>query len=154
TTHARGTAVPAPAAPEAAEDLAALRARLSVVRDGPTAYAEYAAAGFAYGPSFQVIDEIRVGPGEALVRLAATGASPGTELPPALLDGALRACHWAGRSTAPRPGELAVPFSLGALNSFAPLPEVCHAHARLAGESADVRRFDLTVYDEQGRVLA
>ncbi|KAK1177053.1 SDR family NAD(P)-dependent oxidoreductase [Streptomyces sp. NBS 14/10] len=154
TTHARGGAVPAPAAPEGAGDLAALRARLSVVRDGPTAYTEYAAAGFAYGPSFQVIDEIRVGPGEALVRLAQAGTAPGTELPPALLDGALRACHWTGRTTAPRPGELAVPFSLGALDSFAPLPEVCHAHARLAGESAGVRRFDLTVYDDQGRVLA
>ncbi|MFH8902656.1 SDR family NAD(P)-dependent oxidoreductase [Streptomyces coeruleorubidus] len=154
TTHARGRAVPAPAAPEAAEDLAALRARLSVVRDGPTAYTEYAAAGFAYGPSFQVIDEIRVGPGEALVRLAQTGTVPGTQLPPALLDGALRACHWTGRTTAPRPGELAVPFSFGALDSFAPLPEVCHAHARVAGESAGVRRFELTVYDDQGRVLA
>ncbi|MFC4465284.1 SDR family NAD(P)-dependent oxidoreductase [Streptomyces xiangluensis] len=154
TTHARGSAVPAPAAPEAAEDLAAVRARLSVVRDGPTAYAEYEAAGFAYGPSFHVIDEIRVGPGEALVRLAQAGTVPGTQLSPALLDGALRACHWTGRTTAPRPGELAVPFSLGALDSFAPLPEVCHAHARLAGESAAVRRFDLTVYDDQGRVLA
>ncbi|MGP4086975.1 beta-ketoacyl synthase N-terminal-like domain-containing protein, partial [Streptomyces sp. KR55] len=154
TTHARGSAVPAPAAPEAAEDLAALRARLSVVRDGPTAYTEYAAAGFAYGLSFHVIDEIRVGPGEALVRLAQAGTAPGTQLPPALLDGALRACHWTGRTTAPRPGELAVPFSLGALDSFAPLPEVCHAHARLADESAGVRRFDLTVYDDQGRVLA
>ncbi|MER6036912.1 SDR family NAD(P)-dependent oxidoreductase [Streptomyces sp. NPDC001835] len=154
TTHARGSAVPAPAAPESAEDLATLRARLSVVRDGPTAYTEYAAAGFAYGPSFQVVDEIRVGPGEALLRLTRPGTAPGTELPWALLDGALRACHWTGRSSAPRPGELAVPFSLGALDPFAPLPEVCHAHARTAGESAGVRRFDLTVYDDQGRVLA
>ncbi|WP_457430625.1 SDR family NAD(P)-dependent oxidoreductase [Streptomyces sp. QTS52] len=153
TTHARGSAVPAPAGPEAAEDLAAVRARLSVVRDGPTAYTEYAAAGFAYGPSFHVIDEIRVGPGEALVRLAHAGTAPDTLLPPALLDGALRACHWTGRTTAPSSGELAVPFSLGALDTFAPLPEVCHAHARLAGESAGVRRFDLTVYDDQGRVL-
>ncbi|WP_031095167.1 type I polyketide synthase, partial [Streptomyces sp. NRRL S-15] len=154
TTHARGRAVPAPAAPEAPEDLAALRARLSVVRDGPTAYTEYAAAGFAYGPSFQVIDEIRVGPGEALVRLARTATASGTQLPPELLDGALRACHWTGRTTAPRTGELAVPFSLGALDAFAPLPEVCHAHARVSGESAGVRRFDLRVYDDQGRVLA
>ncbi|MGW7131153.1 SDR family NAD(P)-dependent oxidoreductase [Streptomyces bobili] len=154
TTHARGGAVPAPTAPEAAEDLAALHARLSVVRDGPTAYTEYAAAGFAYGPSFRVIEEIRTGPGEALVRLAQAGTAPGTQLPPAFLDGALRACHWTGRTTAPRPGELAVPFSLGALDSFAPLPEVCHAHARLVGESAGVRRFDLTVYDDRGGVLA
>ncbi len=149
STHARGSACAASAVSPAAEDLAALRARLSVVRDGPTAYGDYSAAGFAYGPSFQVIDEIRVGPGEALVRLVSDGAAPG-----ALLDGALRACHWTGRSDAPRPGELAVPFSLGGLDVVGALPEVCHAHARLVGESAGVRRFDVTVYDDAGGVVA
>ncbi|MGQ4418601.1 SDR family NAD(P)-dependent oxidoreductase, partial [Streptomyces sp. SAS_269] len=155
TTHARGRAVPAPAAaPAAPEDLDALRARLPVLRDRAGAYADYTAAGFGYGPSFQVIDEIRAGSGEALVRLDAGDGGPVTEVPPALLDGALRACHWAGRTTAPRAGELAVPFSLGALDVHAPLPPVCLAHARRTGETAGVRRFDLTVYDEQGRVLA
>ncbi|MBJ6640789.1 polyketide synthase dehydratase domain-containing protein [Streptomyces sp. DHE7-1] len=63
TTHARGRAVPAPAAaPAAPEDLDALRARLPVLRDRAGAYADYTAAGFGYGPSFQVIDEIRAGP--------------------------------------------------------------------------------------------
>ncbi|MEW2258477.1 SDR family NAD(P)-dependent oxidoreductase [Streptomyces sp. NPDC047869] len=155
TTHARGRAVPAPAAETAApEDLDALRARLPVLRDRAGAYADYTAAGFGYGPSFQVIDEIRAGSGEALVRLDAGDGKPVTEVPPALLDGALRACHWAGRTTAPGAGELAVPFSLGALDVHAPLPPVCLAHARRTGETAGVRRFDLTVYDEQGHVLA
>ncbi|MEV7244331.1 SDR family NAD(P)-dependent oxidoreductase [Streptomyces sp. NPDC093248] len=155
TTHARGRTVPAPAAaPAAPEDLDALRARLPVLRDRAGAYADYTAAGFGYGPSFQVIDEIRAGAGEALVRLDAGDGGPVTEMPPALLDGALRACHWAGRDTAPRAGELAVPFSLGALDVHAPLPPVCLAHARRTGETAGVRRFDLTVYDERGRVLA
>ncbi|MGW5536677.1 SDR family NAD(P)-dependent oxidoreductase [Streptomyces sp. NPDC004009] len=153
--HARGRAVPAPAAaPAAAEDLDALRARLPVLRDRAGAYADYTAAGFGYGPSFQVIDEIRAGSGEALVRLDAGAGGPATEVPPALLDGALRACHWAGRTTAPRAGELAVPFSLGALDVRAPLPPVCLAHARRTGEAAGAGRFDLTVYDERGRVLA
>ncbi|WP_308290635.1 SDR family NAD(P)-dependent oxidoreductase [Streptomyces cellostaticus] len=155
TTHARGRAVPAPAAAAAApEDLDALRARLPVLRDRAGAYADYTAAGFGYGPSFQVIDEIRAGSGEALVRLDAGDGGPATEVPPALLDGALRACHWAGRTAAPRAGELAVPFSLGALDVHAPLPPVCLAHARSTGGTAGVRRFDLTVYDEEGRVLA
>ncbi|WP_327070808.1 SDR family NAD(P)-dependent oxidoreductase [Kitasatospora sp. NBC_01302] len=153
-THARGRAVPGPAAAPAATDLAALRARLAPVRDRAGAYADYRAAGFGYGPSFQVIDEIRSGPAEALLKLSGPEAAAGVEPAPALLDGALRACHWAGRSTAPRAGELAVPFSLGAVELFAPLPAVVYAHARLVSETAGVRRFDLTVHDEQGQVLA
>ncbi|GDY71499.1 hypothetical protein SAV31267_009840 [Streptomyces avermitilis] len=35
-----------------------------------------------------------------------------------------------------------------------PLPAVCYVHARLVGETAGVRRFDLTICDEQGHVLA
>ncbi|WP_416966651.1 SDR family NAD(P)-dependent oxidoreductase [Streptomyces sp. 4F14] len=143
-THARGIAVPTPSAPTpaSAEDLTALRGRLPVVRDRSGAYRDYADAGFAYGPSFQVVDEIRAGAGEALVRL-------GDGRPWALLDGALRACHWA----APWSGEPAVPFSLSSLDAFAELPAGSSAHARLVGESAGVRRFDVTVYDAQGQVV-
>ncbi|MFM9443284.1 SDR family NAD(P)-dependent oxidoreductase [Streptomyces acidiscabies] len=142
-THARGIAVPASCAPDAAGELAALRGRLSVVRDRAGVYRDYADAGFAYGPSFQVVDEIRAGAGEALVRL-------GDGQPWALLDGALRACHWA----TPHSGDLAVPFSLGSLDTFAELSAGSSAHARLVGESAGVRRFDVTVYDAQGHVVA
>ncbi|MFM9608161.1 SDR family NAD(P)-dependent oxidoreductase [Streptomyces niveiscabiei] len=142
-THARGIAVPASPAPDSTEELAALRGRLSVVRDRTGAYRDYTDAGFAYGPSFQVIDEIRAGAGEALVRL-------GDGQPWALLDGALRACHWA----VPWSGDLAVPFSLGSLDAFGELSAGTSAHARLVGESAGVRRFDVTVYDAQGHVVA
>ncbi|MFF7638658.1 SDR family NAD(P)-dependent oxidoreductase [Kitasatospora sp. NPDC008050] len=153
-THARGRALPGPDTVPAATDLDALRARLAPVRDRAGAYADYRAAGFGYGPSFQVIEEIRSGEGEALLRLVGGPVDEAVVLAPALLDGALRACHWAGRSTAPRPGELAVPFSLGAVEVFAALPAVVYAHARLISESAGVRRFDLTIHDEQGQVLA
>ncbi|WP_316524142.1 SDR family NAD(P)-dependent oxidoreductase [Kitasatospora brasiliensis] len=151
-THARGLAVPAVEGGQPpTADLAALRAALPVVRERAGVYADYRAAGFGYGPSFQVVEEVRSGAGQALVKLV---GEAGAELPPALLDGALRACHWADRGTAPTPGELAVPFSLGALEVYGPLTGVCWAHARLVGEAGGVRRFDLTVHDEQGRVLA
>ncbi|QNP75021.1 SDR family NAD(P)-dependent oxidoreductase [Streptomyces roseirectus] len=144
-THARGIAVAGAGSPDAAHELASVRDRLAVVRDRGAAYRDYAEAGFGYGPSFQVVEEIRAGAGEALVRL-------GAGQPWALLDGALRACHWA----APWPsdsGELAVPFSMGSLDVFGVLSEGCSAHARLVGESAGVRRFDVTVYGERGEVL-
>ncbi|PPK67116.1 SDR family NAD(P)-dependent oxidoreductase [Actinokineospora auranticolor] len=149
--HARGVAVAADSGPLVL-DPARIEQRLTPLRDRAATYADYAAAGFAYGPSFQVVDEICTGPGEALVRLS--GARTGIDLPPALLDGALRACHWVDRTTAPRAGELAVPFSLGSLELLAPLPSTCLAHARLVGETAGVRRFDVTITDERGSVLA
>nr|BBJ56213.1 hypothetical protein SAVMC3_88420 [Streptomyces avermitilis] len=153
-THVRGSVVAAAGPNLAPVDLDGLRDRLTPVRDRAAAYADYQAAGFGYGPSFQVVDEIRSGPREALLRLSGDGSQTAAEVPPALLDGALRACHWAGRTAAPRPGELAVPFSLGALQVLGPLPAVCYVHARLVGETAGVRRFDLTICDEQGHVLA
>ncbi|MFC0039503.1 SDR family NAD(P)-dependent oxidoreductase [Actinomadura rayongensis] len=145
TVHARGT-VAAAGAPGAL-DLAAVLRRTDVVRDRDGAYADYRAAGFAYGPEFQVIEEIRTGADEALVRL-----SPGG--PAAVLDGALRACHWAGRTASPRAGELAVPFSLDAFDVHGDLADVRHAHARLLGEAGGVRCFDVSLCDETGRVLA
>ncbi|MFJ4187795.1 SDR family NAD(P)-dependent oxidoreductase [Kitasatospora sp. NPDC089509] len=166
TTHARGGVVPAPAAGAGAQRLDDVRGRLAPVRDRASVYADYRAAGFAYGQSYQVVEEVRSGPGEALVRLGGSGAVDGPELSAALLDGALRACHWAGRTAAPGRGELAVPFSLGALDPVDPLDPVGpldgpdrstavrYAHARLTGETAGVRHFDLTLYDEHGRVLA
>ncbi|WP_244967359.1 SDR family NAD(P)-dependent oxidoreductase [Streptomyces cacaoi] len=166
-THARGSAAPDPGPRTGtavsddavgavdAVDIEALRSRLPVLADKDTAYADYHAAGFAYGPSFQVIEEVRGGSEEALLRLRGEGAGPDdTVPPPALLDGALRACHWVGRTEPFRAGELAVPFSLDELVMSAPLPAVCYAHARLVGEARGVRRFDLTVLDEQGRALA
>ncbi|WP_146662981.1 polyketide synthase dehydratase domain-containing protein, partial [Enhygromyxa salina] len=87
-------------------------------------------------------------------RLAGAESEPGVALPPALLDGALRACHWVGRQAPPRRGELAIPFSLGALELFEPLPPSCWAHAISVGRAGEVERFELTICDGEGRVLA
>lgn len=152
-THVRGSAVPTMDTAPTTVDLQALRSRLAPTGDRATVYADYQAAGFDYGASFQVMDEIRSGPAEALVRISGDASDPQLGLPPGLLDGALRACHWVGRTQAPTMGDLEVPFSLGALEVFAPLTSVCYAHAQLAGESGGIRRFHLVVYDEQGHAL-
>ncbi|MEZ0115425.1 polyketide synthase PksN [Catenulispora sp. EB89] len=144
-THARGRAVALPSEVAQAQDVDQVRERLTPVRDRAGAYADYHAAGLDYGPAYQVIEEIRAGSDEALVRLGAAS-------PAALLDGALRACHWIGGSITP--DEVAVPFSLGALNAFGELDAVRSAHSRLTAEQAGVRHFDLTLYDEHGHVLA
>ncbi|GGU43727.1 hypothetical protein GCM10010211_03950 [Streptomyces albospinus] len=165
TVHVRGTVrAPSPAerpAPAAPADLDALRAACPQHRDGAAVQRAYQAARFAYGTAFDVIEDVHFGPGGALVRLALpeTDAAPAELLPPALLDGALRACHWADL---PRPEEgrpLAVPFSLGALEVRAPrepLPRTCYAHAVPVGDAdaaSGLRQFDVRILDASGAEL-
>ncbi|MGG2458747.1 SDR family NAD(P)-dependent oxidoreductase [Streptomyces sp. RGM 3693] len=159
TVHVRGTVgAPPPAERSAPADLDALRAACPQHRDGAAVQDTYRAARFAYGTSFDVIEDVHFGPGGALVRLALpeTDAAPAELLPPALLDGALRACHWADL---PRPAEdrpLAVPFSLGALEVRAPrepLPRICYAHAVPVGDAdpaSGLRQFDVRILDASG----
>lgn len=153
-TYARGQTTVLDTGAPAAIDLEAIRARLAKVRARETVYADYTRAGFAYGPSFQVIEEVFSGPTEALLRLRMSPSDSSCKFPPALLDGALRACHWVGRTMSPEPGELVVPFSLGSLEIHSPLPENCYAYGRLEGELDSTRRFYISLHDEQGRVLA
>ncbi|WP_346660113.1 SDR family NAD(P)-dependent oxidoreductase [Streptomyces sp. WMMB303] len=150
--HVRGTVDFGPPEPAPAPlDLAAVRDRCAERRTGAEVHAWYRAAGFGYGPAFDVVEEVRSGPHEALLRLAAPagGASgAGGLLDPARLDGALRVCHWAG---GPPEGEPAVPFSTGAVRFRGPLPEVCWAHAVVRpGTDPSQLRYDVTVTDADG----
>ncbi|MEV0123623.1 SDR family NAD(P)-dependent oxidoreductase [Streptomyces sp. NPDC050703] len=161
TVHVRGTVDthPAdPAGPAGPTDLAALRASCPEVRDRTAVLAAYDGARFAYGPAFDVIEEARFGDGGALLTLTLPEADGDCLLPPALLDGALRACHWADRPSPEESGSLAVPFHLGALEIRAPrgLPRRCHAHAvpaRHTGDDSGPRRFDVRILDDAGAEL-
>ncbi|MFE7286222.1 SDR family NAD(P)-dependent oxidoreductase, partial [Streptomyces noursei] len=159
TTHLRGQVRHgAPVAEQADRtDLAAVRERCTGRRTGAEVYRDYAGVGFAYGDSFRVIQDVRIGRTEALAELALpAGAGHGCTLAPQLLDGALRACHWIDREQAPRAEELAVPFGVGALTVHGELPPVCYAHAEVLGrgERRDTWRYRVTVLDPEGRVLA
>uniref|UniRef100_UPI000A7E2BE3 SDR family NAD(P)-dependent oxidoreductase n=2 Tax=Streptomyces TaxID=1883 RepID=UPI000A7E2BE3 len=175
TVHVRGT-VSAPTAGRRAEsaapvDLDALRAARPHHRDDADVQRAYRAAHFGYGPAFDVIEEVHYGDGGALVALALPDTDPGMDrdagpagaaelLPPALLDGALRACHWADLPSPEESRGLAVPFSLGALEIRTPaarLPRTCYAYATPARGDAsspsDLRRFDVRILDESGAEL-
>ncbi|MBL1100571.1 type I polyketide synthase [Streptomyces coffeae] len=158
--HVRGVALTGPSAPaQGAVDLAGLRKRCAVSRTAAEVRRDYTRAGFRYGPSFDVLREVRTGTDEVLVEVRLPEGSPsaGFTLHPALLDGLLRAVHWLNRHTAPEPGDLVVPFSLGRIDILRPLPPVCFAHAVPAAGSglraAAVQRFDIVVVDEQGAEL-
>ncbi|WP_308030644.1 SDR family NAD(P)-dependent oxidoreductase [Streptomyces sp. CoH27] len=175
TVHVRGTVsavpedgpagAPGDGAPGAPADLTALRAAWPERVDRAAVQRAYHDAGFAYGPSFEVIDAVHRGTGGALVRLTLPGPGPATGtaeaelLSPALLDGALRACHWADAEPPGRGGQLAVPFSLDALRIAAPgrpLPRSCWAYAVPTGgtgTASQPRRFDVRIVDDHGHEL-
>ncbi|XVS67692.1 SDR family NAD(P)-dependent oxidoreductase [Actinosynnema sp. CA-299493] len=144
-----GAVEPGPGTPVPRVDLAQLRDRCATRHADADVRRRYRAGGFHYGRSYDVLAEVRGGHDEALVRVCAPdGAEPGWARDGALLDGALRACHWV------RPDDpMHIPFSLTRLEVFAPLPAAFHAHARLIGDGA-VRRFDVTLIAEDGVVLA
>ncbi|WP_371657295.1 SDR family NAD(P)-dependent oxidoreductase [Streptomyces sp. NBC_00280] len=160
-THVRGNAVTGPEQPAGPPlDLAAVRSRCATARVGTEVYRDYRQAGFHYGPSFQVIQEVRIGADEVLVEVRLPerpAATDGFTLHPALLDGLLRSVHWMNRHTTPGADELVVPFSLGTIEILRPLPPVCFAHAVPSSGSgprqAAVQRFDVLVVDEQGTEL-
>ncbi|MFD6226122.1 SDR family NAD(P)-dependent oxidoreductase [Streptomyces sp. NPDC060232] len=155
--HARYGAAE-PADPADVLDLPGIRARCTGRRTGEQVDRDYAAAGFVFGEGFRTVHEVWAGPAEALaeLRLPTGGADdPDLVLPPGLLDGALRTCHWIGRTTAPEASELAVPFGIGELRVHGPLPPVCYAHAEVTGGDRRAEwRYRVTVVDAEGRELA
>ncbi|MGW7047357.1 amino acid adenylation domain-containing protein, partial [Streptomyces avermitilis] len=160
--HASGTlrfddpgSRPAPIAP------ADVRARCTRVQAGADCYDGFVRLGFAYGPAFRVIEEIAEGPGEALATLrlpepqrADAGAYA---FHPSLLDAALqtagRLVPGAGDPAGPAPY---LPFSLGSVRLYAPLPERGYAYATPARRPAPAGSlaFDVALLDENGQVAA
>ncbi|CAM5229448.1 hypothetical protein SHIRM173S_10195 [Streptomyces hirsutus] len=81
--------------------------RCPVTRAGEELYARFDAAGLHYGPAFRVVDEVRVGDGEALGRLTGTDRpSWSTLVDVAALDGAIQVA-----SVLAGEGELLLPFA-------------------------------------------
>ncbi|WP_329586161.1 amino acid adenylation domain-containing protein [Kitasatospora sp. NBC_01250] len=162
--HARGTLLlgePGPAERPAPVDLAGVRARCTRVHPGAECYQAFTRLGFAYGPSFQVIEELAEGEHEVLatLRLPAERRADADAyvFHPSLLDAALQT---AGR-LAPGAGDPAVPvpylpYSLGSVRLYGRLPEQVHAHATRARRPVPpgTLGFDVTLLDMSGQVVA
>jgi len=151
--HAKGRVRPIGAATgDGTVDIEAVQRRLPRHRSGDAVQDAYRRAGFAYGESFDVIEAVWSGPDEALVKLRQATAEADVTLPPVLLDGVLRACHWIGRLDEDVAGRFAVPLSLGEIVVHGPVPAACFAHARRSGSGNET--FDISVLDESGREVA
>ncbi|MBN6544819.1 SDR family NAD(P)-dependent oxidoreductase, partial [Streptomyces bryophytorum] len=147
-------------APEPAPvlDLDGLLADCTRTLPADEVYDRCAQAGIAYGPRMRALQEVRVGSGQVLARVALpgpAGRSPYT-LHPGLLDAALQAAA----GLAPLPGRTgaggaALPFALDELAVHAPLdgPAWVWVRPREGRAAATDQVLDLDLCDEDGRLL-
>ncbi|WP_406725044.1 amino acid adenylation domain-containing protein [Streptomyces sp. GD-15H] len=160
--HASGILRPnAPGPRPASVSLTDVRARCSRVTTGENCYTGFTRLGFAYGPAFQVIEEIAEGPDEVLATLVLPETlradADAYVFHPSLLDAALqtagRLVPGAGDPAGPAPY---LPFSLGSVRLHAPLPERVYAHATPSAQPAPAGSltFDVALLDEHGAAVA
>ncbi|NRF89412.1 polyketide synthase dehydratase domain-containing protein, partial [Burkholderia gladioli] len=137
-------------------DLGALRARMQ--RASFTAaqcYTAFERLGLVYGPSHRGLAEVHAGEQEVLARLSLPALPAGMTLAPGLLDSALQAAIGLVLEV---DGELAdgspmLPFALRELDVLAPCQREMWVWVAAAGDdSATVRKLDIVLLDQTGRV--
>ncbi len=154
TLHAQGKAVRNRAPEVRRQDLAAVRARCTETESPDTIYRRCAEAGLKLGDGFRTIRSVWFGENEALARLelpTALGRSAQEFiLHPGLMDGALQATAVLGRGQAVG---LPVPFAVAEV-LFHRLGSNCYAHVRRGSEENGLLRFDISLLEDSGDVLA
>ncbi len=114
-------------------------------------YNAFKAVGITYGPCFQVVTEVRLGPGQALGvmnttadRFSGKGPYPRYTI---FVDGALQTAGALLSASSQEP-QLMLPYGIETVTVLTPPPATCYAHVR----RIDVNRVDAAILDEQGRV--
>ncbi|MFF0410711.1 amino acid adenylation domain-containing protein [Kitasatospora sp. NPDC004745] len=136
-------------------DAEAVRARTSRL-DGPDCYRLLAARGYDYGPAFRAVQEVWVGPGEALARIGpADGLGPAAgehHAHPVLLDACFQTLL-AARTAAPDDGGVRLPVAIEEvrLDAFGDRP--LWAHATVTRDDGRDVVGDLALYAEDGTPL-
>ena len=112
-------------------DLAAIRSRCSEQKTREAIYSHYQSIGLDYGPSFQVIETVLGNEHEALaeIRLPShlTNDDDSLYLHPSLMDGALQAITGIVEQKETS-SSLYLPFSVGEISIYDPLPSTCQVY--------------------------
>jgi acyl transferase domain-containing protein/acyl carrier protein len=152
--HAQGKAVRNRTLEARRLDLAAIRARCPETESPEAIYGRCAEAGLKLGAGFRTIRSVCFGEGEALARLELPAAlSPAAQefvLHPGLMDGALQATAVLGRG---KVAGLPVPFAVAEV-LFHGVGSNCYAHVRRGSEEHGLLRFDVSLLEDSGDVLA
>lgn len=140
-------------------DLGAIRARCQQVFEGKEIYPLFQSLGMHYGPSFQLLQEVRKNETELLGALQLPRARIGDfqdfVLHPSLLDAAMQAGVVGQLSAAS--GEMMVPYSIGEVEILHPLTQTCYSYVcKVANESSSSRlsKQSVLIVDESGKILA
>ncbi|WRZ88279.1 SDR family NAD(P)-dependent oxidoreductase [Streptomyces sp. NBC_01007] len=144
-----GATEPAPAAPDAGEEPAALRERCDEEADLPAVYAGLTALGIDYGPAFRVLEQGHRTDTAAIGRLARRPAA-GHLLHPAVLDAAF---HTAALPADAPAGRAFVPAGVGRLRFTGLRSAPAWATCRLRSMDGDTALLDLRLWDEKEQLL-
>ncbi|GGU32349.1 beta-ketoacyl synthase N-terminal-like domain-containing protein [Lentzea flava] len=128
--------------------------RVAEVVSPAALYELFADNGVAYGPSFQVIEELTRGL-EGAVATVAGSLGSGHRVSPYVLDGVLQTVIGC-LSGSDFGGETFIPFAVGRVEVFGEVPERIRVHVRpvaLAGGGKRIRKFTLTATDSNGAVV-
>ncbi|MFJ2193623.1 amino acid adenylation domain-containing protein [Kitasatospora sp. NPDC087861] len=124
--------------------------------DGPDCYRGLAARGYDYGPAFQAIQEVWVGPGEALARISPTGRlgpdAADHHLHPVLLDACFQTLLTT-RLLAPEGGGVRLPVSIEEVRLDEIGDRPIWAHATVTRDGGEEIVGDLALYAEDGTPL-
>ncbi|KAG0288047.1 hypothetical protein BGZ97_006924, partial [Linnemannia gamsii] len=133
-------------------DLEALRAQCQKILMGEACYAQFTRLGLGYGPSFQVLHELRLGHDLAVGALRLPSESPtGYSWAPNVLDGALQTS--VGLVQDKSNASLALPFAVAQVRQWGEMPISAWVVVRPdAGDSAAVRKLEVDIVDVNGRV--
>ncbi|MGW8702351.1 non-ribosomal peptide synthetase/type I polyketide synthase [Streptomyces eurythermus] len=158
TVHAVGSVRPGQGCrPGRSLDAAAIRDRCRRHLSGPDCYAALASLGYHYGPAFQGIDEVWVGPREALARVrptaAVAGQVAGHHVHPVVLDSFFQTLLTPGLCIdAPSGTGIRLPVAIAEVRLDAVGDRPVWVHATVSGDGAELVG-DIGVYGEEGTPL-
>ncbi|MDI5965470.1 non-ribosomal peptide synthetase/type I polyketide synthase [Streptantibioticus silvisoli] len=158
TVHATGTVRSAPLRPPGtAPDLSTIRSRARRRLDRTDCYRELAALGYHYGPAFQRVEEVWIGPEEALARIHPAQHPPvdatGSHVHPTLLDACFHALLVPQLLAEHPAGGIRLPLSVQAVSLGPVGDQPFWAHATITGRNGGELTGDLALYADDGTAL-
>ncbi|MFG1801040.1 amino acid adenylation domain-containing protein [Micromonospora carbonacea] len=139
----------------------AVTQRLAHHLDGARCYADLAALGYHYGPAFRGIEQVWIGPGEALARIrppaVLDGSAAGHHVHPVLLDACFQTLLTPQLLDAEDPDDghtgIRLPLSIAEVRLDPVGDQALWAHATIVRRDADELVGDIAVYADDGTPL-
>ena len=133
-------------------DRTALEARCPESTSPAEFYHRLHEIGLTYGPTFQVVSSLRYSQEEVLAHLSMQGDIRGFNLAPTVLDGALH-CLAVGLLHEAE-DQLFLPVAIGRVELFHPVESDLWCHARWNQSEGKQRSADISLFTEDGQVVA